>query len=133
MPMRAFSFLRNSFGRYPAPMFFAEVTFLMRNGLRLKPGERAPPARYTVTILESDRDRNNSARNLVEVSLYVSHGTAQMASRGRLIDPVIMPFKGAGFLLSGTEMDAQQVDGELRTFEHRQVWHVVPVARRGDE
>lgn len=114
-------------------MFFAEVTFLMRNGLRLKPGERAPPGRYTVSILESDRDKNNSARNLVEVSLYVSHGTAQMAGRGRLVDPVIVPFKGPGFLLSGTELDSQQVDGELRMFEHRQVWHVLPVEKRPGE
>jgi len=114
-------------------MFFAEVTFLMRNGLRLKPAERAPAGRYTVTILESDRDKNNSARNLVEVSLYVSHGTAQMAGRGRLIDPVLMPFKGPGFLISGTELEAQQIDGAPRLFEHRQVWHVVPVERRSSE
>jgi len=114
-------------------MFFAEVTFLMRNGLRLKPAEREPTGRYTVTILESDRDKNNSARNLVEVSLYVSHGTAQMASRGRMTDPVLMPFKGPGFLISGTELEAQHVDGQLRVFEHRQVWHVVPVERRASE
>jgi len=114
-------------------MFFAVVTFLMRNGLRLKPAERDPPARYTITILESDRDRNNSARNLVEASLYVSYGTAQMAGRGRITDPVILPFKGPGFLISGTELDAQHVDGKLKVFEHRQVWHVVPVERHGGE
>ncbi len=53
-------------------MFFAEVTFLMRKGLRLKRSERDPPRRYTVTLLESDRDRNSSARNTVEASLYVN-------------------------------------------------------------
>ncbi|WP_164547864.1 hypothetical protein [Variovorax beijingensis] len=114
-------------------MFFAEVTFLMRNGLRLKPAERDPPGRYTVTILESDRDKNNSARNLVEVSLYVSHGAAQMASRGRIVDPVIVPFKGPGFLISGIELEAQHVDGQLRVLEPRQVWHRVPVGRLGVE
>jgi len=83
-------------------MFFADVTFLMRNGLRLKPSERMPAARYTVTILESDRDKNNSARNLVVANLYVSYGTAQMAGRGCLVDPDILAFKGPGFLLFRT-------------------------------
>lgn len=114
-------------------MFFAEVTPLMRQGLRLKVGERAPPMRVTVTILESDRDKNNSARNLVEASLYVSYGTAQMAGRGRITDPVIVPHKGAGFLLSGTELDGQTVEGVQRVWEHRQVWLVVPVERQGLE
>lgn len=70
---------------------FAEVTFLMRDGLRLKNIERAPPKRFTVTILESDRSHNNSGRNIVEASLYVSYGSAQMAGRGRIMDPVILP------------------------------------------
>lgn len=86
-----------------------------------------------MTILESDRDRNGSKRNLVQASLYVSHGTAQMASRGDLIDPVILPYKGAGFLMSGTELDAATIDGELRVFERRQVWHVLPVEKRPGE
>ncbi|QNK65899.1 hypothetical protein [Variovorax sp. PAMC26660] len=114
-------------------MFFAEVTPLMRQGLRLKVGERDAPMRVTVTILESDRDKNNSARNLVEASLYVSYGTAQMASRGRITDPVIVAHKGPGFLLSGTELDSQTVDGVHRVWEHRQVWLVVPVERNGSE
>ena len=114
-------------------MFFAEVTPLMRQGLRLKAGERPPPMRVTVTILESDRDRNNSKRNLIEASLYVSYGTAQMASRGRLSDPVIMAHKGPGFLLSGIELHSEMVEGALRVWEHRQVWLVVPVERQGSE
>lgn len=115
-------------------MFFAEVTVLMRHGLRLKPGERDPPRRYTITILESDRDRNNSRRNLIEASLYVSYGTAQMAGRGRITDPVIMAHKGPGFLLSGTEMHAEMGDnGVQKVWEHRQVWLVVPVERQGVE
>jgi hypothetical protein len=114
-------------------MFFADVTFLMRNGLRLKPSERMPAARYTVTILESDRDKNNSARNLVVANLYVSYGTAQMAGRGCMVDPDILPFKGPGFLLSGIELETQRIDGELRFIEHRQVWHVVPVERQAYE
>ncbi|RUR69085.1 hypothetical protein EJP67_18670 [Variovorax guangxiensis] len=114
-------------------MFFAEVTFLMRQGLRLKPAERDPPGRYTITILESDRDKNNSGRNIVEASLYVSYGTAQMAGRGRITDPVIVPYKGAGFLLSGTELHAEFIDGLQKVWEHRQVWLVVPVERNGSE
>jgi hypothetical protein len=114
-------------------MFFAEVTFLMRNGLRLKPAERDPPGRYTVTILESDRDKNNSARNLVGASLYVSYGTAQMASRGRISDPVVMAYKGPGFLLSGIELEGQIVDGVQKVWEHRQVWLVVPLGRQDVE
>lgn len=114
-------------------MFFAEVTPLMRQGLRLKVSERAPPLRVTVTILESDRDRNNSARNLVEAHLYVSYGTAQMAGRGRISDPTVMAYKGAGFLLSGTELHTETVDGEQRTWEHRQVWLVVPAVRHAME
>lgn len=114
-------------------MFFAQVTFLMRQGLRLKPAERDPPGRYTVTILESDRDKNSSARNVVEASLYVSYGTAQMASRGRLIDPVIVPYKGAGFLLSGTELYTETIAGVNKMWEHRQVWLVVPVERQSTE
>lgn len=105
-------------------MFFAEVTFLMREGLRLKVGERAPPLRVTVTIRESDRDKNNSARNLVEASLYVSYGTAQMSGRGRLTDPVIVPHSGHGFLLSGIELESNPTD----IIEHRQVWLVVPAS-----
>lgn len=114
-------------------MFFAEVTFLMREGLRLKKTERAPPLRVTVTILESDRERNSMKRNVVEASLYVSYGTAQMAGRGRLVDPVILPHKGPGFLLSGIELAAKTIDGQMQIWEHRQVWHVVPVARNGSE
>ncbi|WP_422086400.1 hypothetical protein [Variovorax sp.] len=114
-------------------MFFAEVTPLMRKGLRLKKRERERPLRVTVTILESDREKNNSARNLTEVSLYVSYGIAQMASRGRLTDPVIRPYKGPGFLIEGTELNTEMVDGECRVWEHRQVWHVLPVERRGDD
>jgi hypothetical protein len=114
-------------------MFFAEVTPLMRAGLRLKVGERAPPMRVTVTILESDRDKNNSARNLVEVSLYVSYGTAQMSGRGRIIDPVILPHKGAGLLISGIELQSEVVDEDRKMWEHRQVWLVVPVERHGVE
>ncbi|MFM9922766.1 hypothetical protein VLK31_07230 [Variovorax sp. H27-G14] len=114
-------------------MFFAEVTFLMRNGLRLKPAERQPPLRATVMIRDSDRDKNNSGRNLVEVMLFEHWGLAQARSAGRMSDPVILPFKGAGFLLSGIELDPQQVGGEPRMLEHRQVWHVVPAERQGSE
>ncbi|SEF19483.1 hypothetical protein ABL840_05115 [Variovorax sp. NFACC27] len=111
-------------------MFFADVTFLMRKGLRLKRTERDPPRRYTVTLLESDRDKNSSARNTVEASLYVSYGTAQMAGRGRLTDPVLMPYKGSGFLWSGTELDTEMIDGEPRMKEFRQVWHILPIERQ---
>lgn len=38
--------------------------------------------RVIVTILESDRGRNNSARNLIEAILYVSYETVQMAAAG---------------------------------------------------
>jgi hypothetical protein len=114
-------------------MIFAEVTFLMRNGLRLTPGERSPAQRFTLTILESDRAHNNSRRNVIEASLYVSYGTAQMAGRGRIIDPVILPLMGPGFLLSGIELESQAVDGKPRVVEHRQVWHVVPVERQAYE
>lgn len=114
-------------------MFFAEVTPLMRQGLRLKAGERPPPMRVTVTLLESDRDKNNSKRNLVEASLYVSYGTAQMSSRGRITDPVLLPFTGPGFLWSGTELHSEMVEGVLQVWEHRQVWHIVPVERQGYE
>ena len=114
-------------------MFFAEVTFLMRNGLRLGPAEREPPLRVTVMIRESDRDTNNSKRNLVEAMLFEHWGLAQARSAGRISDPVMLPFKGKGFLLSGVELEGQAVGGESRIFEHRQVWHVVPVERRGDE
>lgn len=120
-------------GAILSPMFFAEVTFLMRNGLRLKPAERDPPGRYTVTILESDRDKNNSARNTIEASVYMSYGTAQMSGRGRLTDPQILPHKGPGFLLSGIELESQFVDGVQKVWEHRQVWLVVPVERHGAE
>jgi len=112
-------------------MFFAEVTFLMREGQRLKKSEREPPQRFTVTILESDRGHNNSGRNIVEASLYVSYGTAQMAGRGRIIDPVIVPYKGEGFLLSGIELDSQDA-GKIIS-EHRQVWLVVPVPRQASK
>jgi len=112
-------------------MFFAEVTFLMRHGLRLKPAERAAPLRVTVTIRESDRDSNNFRRNIVEASLYVSHGTAQMAGRGRLFDPVILPHAGPGFLLSGIELVS--ADAGAAISEVRQTWLVVPVLRQGVE
>lgn len=110
-------------------MIFAEVTFLMRNGLRLARSERDPAMRVTVMIRESDRDKNHSARNLIEVMLFEHWGLAQARSAGRISDPVILPFKGPGFLLSGTEIESR--DGGIA--EHRQVWHVVPVERRGSE
>jgi len=112
-------------------MFFAEVTPLMHKGQRLKPHERPVPIRVTVTITESDRDRNNFRRNVVETSLYVNYGIAQMAGRGRLVDPVILPHVGRGFLLSGIELES--TDAGKTIFEHRQVWLVVPVERNGSE
>lgn len=114
-------------------MFFAEVTLLMREGERLRKRDRAPAQRVTVTILESDRDTNNSNRNLTQASLYVGYGTAQKASREILIDPVILPYNGPGFLWSGIEPHAVTIDGEMRIFEHRQVWHVLPVEKRPGE
>lgn len=119
--------------RYAGAMFFAEVTFLMRDGFRLRRSERDPPRRYMVTLLESDRDKNNSGRNIAEASLYVSYGTAQMASRGRIIDPVLVPYDGPGFLWSGTELGTEMIDGAPRVKEFRQVWHIVPVGRQGTE
>lgn len=93
----------------------------MRKGLRLKRSERDLPRRLTVTLLESDRNKNSSGRNTTEASLYVSYGTAQMAGRGRLTDPVLMPYEGPEFLWSGTEMDTEMIDGEPRMKEFRQV------------
>lgn len=110
-------------------MFFAEVTPLMRQGLRLQAGERAPPMRVTVMIRDSDRDKNNSGRNLVELMLFENWGLPQARSAGRISDPVILPFAGSGFLLSGTELESRE-DGIA---EHRQVWLVVPVGRQGRE
>ncbi|WPH22335.1 hypothetical protein [Variovorax paradoxus] len=114
-------------------MFFAEVTFLRHQGARLRRGERDPPRRLMVTIIESDRDHNNSGRNTVEASLYEAYGTARMAGRGRITDPVIVPFKGPGILLAGTEFHTETVDGHLQTREHRQLWLCVPVERQGVE
>jgi len=112
-------------------MFFAEVTFLMRKGLRLKAAERNPPIRATVIIRESDRDRNNSGRNLVEAMLFEHWGLPQARSAGRISDPMILPFKGNGFLLSGIELESQDAGNTIS--EHRQVWLVVPVERQGTE
>jgi hypothetical protein len=64
-------------------MFLALVTLLRRQGLRLRKGERDPPRRLMVTVLESDRDHNNAGRNTVEASLYEAYGTARMSGRGR--------------------------------------------------
>jgi hypothetical protein len=114
-------------------MFFAEVTLLRRQGERLRKAERDLPRRLMVTILESDRDHNNSGRNIVEASLYEAYGTARMAGRGRITDPVIVPFKGPGILLAGTELHTEAVDGHLQTREHRQLWLCVPVERQGME
>lgn len=107
-------------------MFLAEVTPLMRDGLRLKKDERGPPLRVTVMIRESDREKNNSSRNLVEVMLFEHWGIPQARSAGRISDPAVLPYKGPGFLLAGTELCSYSIDGESRMLEHRQVWHVVP-------
>jgi hypothetical protein len=112
-------------------VFFAEVTFLMRAGLRLKSAEREPPIRATVIIRDSDRDKNNSGRNLVEVMLFEHWGLPQARSAGRISDPMILPFKGNGFLLSGIELESQDAGNVIS--EHRQVWLVVPVDRQGSE
>lgn len=114
-------------------MFLAEVTLLMRDGLRLKRGERGPPLRVTVMIRESDRDKNSSSRNLVEVMLFEHWGIPQARSAGRISDPVVLPYKGPGFLLAGTELCSESIDGERRMLEHRQVWHVVPAGRLEDD
>lgn len=114
-------------------MFLAYVTPLMRHGLRLKPGERGAPLRVTVMIRESDRDTNNSARNLVTAALYENWGIPQARSAGQISDPVILPYKGPGFLIAGMELATDEIDGTRRLFEHRQVWHVVPAGRVGDD
>lgn len=114
-------------------MFFAEVTLLRRQGLRLRKGERDPPRRLMVTVLESDREHNNAGRNTVEASLYEAYGTSRMSGRGRMIDPVIVPYKGPGVLFAGTEIEAETIDGQLLVREFRQAWLCVPVDRLGLE
>ncbi len=107
---------------------------MMRKGERLSARDRAPPQRLMVTILESDRDRNNSHLNLTEVSLYEAYGTARMASRGRITDPIIRPFSGNGMLIAGTELDSEVgPDGVRKIFEHKQTWLCNPVTRVGYE
>ena len=114
-------------------MFFAEVTLLRRQGLPLCKAERDPPRRLTVTILESDREHNNSGRNTVEASLDEAHGTSRMSGRGRIIDPVIVPFKGPELLLADIEIETEAVDDQLQIKEHRQVWLCAPVKLQGLE
>lgn len=86
-----------------------------------------------VTVLESDRGHNNVGRNTVEASLYEAYGTARMSGRGRMIDPVIVPYKGLGVLFAGTEIEAETTDGQLLVREYRQAWLCVPVERQGLE
>ncbi|HWT21682.1 MAG TPA: hypothetical protein VN280_22500 [Variovorax sp.] len=107
-------------------MFLADVTFLMGNGFRLAKSKREPPLRVTVMIRDSDRNKNNSARNLVEVVLFENWGVPQARGAGRISDPQILPYVGPGFLLAGTELHSEIVHGQYLVQEHRQVWHVVP-------
>ncbi|RTD94176.1 hypothetical protein EJO68_10240 [Variovorax atrisoli] len=108
-------------------MFLADVTFLMRHGLRLRSSQREAPMRVSVQIRESDRDTNNSGRNLTEVMLFENWGLPQARSAGRITDPTLLPYKGNGFLLSGIELDT----GNDGTAEYRQVWLVIPVEQVG--
>jgi hypothetical protein len=115
-------------------VFFAEVTVMMRKGERLAPRDRAPPQRLMVTILEIDRDRNNSGLNLTQVSLYEAYGTARMAGRGSMTDPIIRPFSGKGILIAGTELDSEVgPDGVRKIFEHKQTWLCNPIPWDGYE
>lgn len=117
-------------------MFFAEVTEMYApDGNRLLRSERAPPMRGMVTIGEMNRTRETSESYAVVVDLWEQHGTPRMRCMAHMSGPRILPNpKVPGMLISGVQRETWRDDaGKLRMKEHRQVWHVVPVQRDGDE
>lgn len=70
--------------------------------------ERPPGGLANAVDLESDRDHNNVGRNTVEASLCEAYGT-QMSGRGRLIDPVVVLYKGLGVLFADAEAEAENL------------------------
>jgi len=95
-----------------------DVTFLRRQGLRLKRSDLEPPLRGTLRITEMDRATNNSKRNLLRVELWAAFETSRMRNLASMSDPVLLPTMGNGLLIAGTEL---QSEGD-KIWEHRQIW-----------
>lgn len=95
-----------------------DVTFLRRQGLRLKRSDLEPPLRGTLRITEMDRATNNSKRNLLRVDLWAAFETSRVRKLASMTDPVLLPTMGDGLLIAGTEL---QSEGH-KIWEHRQIW-----------
>ena len=95
-----------------------DVTFLRRQGLRLKRSDLEPPLRGTLRITEMDRATNNSKRNLLRVELWAAFETSRMRKLASMTDPVLLPTMGDGLLIAGTELQS----GGHKIWEHRQIW-----------
>ena len=82
--------------------------------------EWGPLLRGTLRITEMDRVTNNFKRNILKAELWLAYGEARMRGLGSLSDPVLLPYKGAGILIAGTELES--TEGGHKIWEHRQVW-----------
>ncbi|VTU20197.1 hypothetical protein SRS16CHR_02594 [Variovorax sp. SRS16] len=98
---------------------------MLRNrSRRLGRGELVAPLRGTLRITEADRATNNFKRNLLVANLWDSYGESRMRGLATLFDPVLLPYKGDGWLIAGTELHSEGQE----LCEHRQVWLCRPVA-----
>lgn len=102
------------------------VTALRLKGLRLKESEWPAAVVGQLVVDDWDGQANNFRRHLRKAELWMHIETTSRRPILTMYDPVVMKTVRGGFLLSGTELDGQKVDGEHRLFEHQQLWLVIP-------
>lgn len=109
--------------RSDAEMLY-DVVLLRKNGERLAKHQRPPFLRGTIRIAEMDRQHNHFKRNIVNIHLWQAFGSMSKRGLANMVDPVLLPYDGPGFVIAGTEIEAS---GDT-IIEHRQVWLCVPAA-----
>lgn len=97
-----------------------DVLLLHQKNLRVPREQWGPLLRGTLRITELDRVTNNFRRNILKAELWMAYGETRMRGLASLSDPVLLPYKGAGILIAGTELES--TEGGQKIWEHRQVW-----------
>ena len=97
-----------------------DVLLLRQKCLHVPREQWGPWLRGTLHISEMGRVINNFKRKILKAELWLAYGEARMRGLALLCDPVLLPYKGAGILIAGTELES--TDGGHKIREHRQVW-----------
>ena len=97
---------------------FCEITFLRKNGMRLREAEWLAPVCADLIFGDHEARSNSFRRHLRCATLYERYGGQAWRTVAMLADPVILRSVGDGWLIAGIEIHAQ----EGRAHEYSQLW-----------